>query len=78
MELYLANNKISDSKEIKYLNNLPKLLILDLSGNPISKDPNYRFFSVFSLKKLKVLDGISIEISEHQSAKELFTGMDKS
>jgi Leucine-rich repeat (LRR) protein len=37
MELYIGNNKISDSKHIKYLAGLTKLIILDLSGNPISK-----------------------------------------
>lgn len=37
MELYIGNNKINDSKHIKYLTGLTKLIILDLSGNPISK-----------------------------------------
>lgn len=37
MELYIGNNKISDTKHIKCLTGLTKLIILDLSGNPISK-----------------------------------------
>ena len=60
MELYIGNNKIKDSKEIKNLTSLNKLIILDLSGNPISKENNYRFYTLYLLKKLKVLDGISI------------------
>jgi Leucine-rich repeat (LRR) protein len=61
MELYLGNNKIVDSKEVKSLKDLQKLIILDMSGNPLSKDSSYRIFTLYILKKLKVLDGISIE-----------------
>lgn len=64
MELYLGNNRITDSKEIVNLKNSVKLIILDLSGNPFSRDPNYRIYTLFVIKKLKVLDGISIEASE--------------
>jgi len=64
MELYIGNNTITDSKEITYLKNLQKLIILDLSGNPFSRNPNYRIYTLFIIKKLKVLDGISIEASE--------------
>jgi len=35
--LYLANNKISDPKNIKYLNDLPNLHYIDLTGNKIAK-----------------------------------------
>lgn len=74
MELYIGNNKISDSNQIKSLSCLNKLIILDLSGNPISKEESYRFYTLYLLKKLKVLDGISIESPEHQQAREHFTG----
>ncbi|KAL4442869.1 hypothetical protein ABPG74_010758 [Tetrahymena malaccensis] len=74
MELYLGNNSITESKEITNLKGLQKLIILDLSGNPFSRDPNYRIYTLFIIKKLKVLDGISIEASEQQLAKDLFTG----
>jgi Leucine-rich repeat (LRR) protein len=74
MELYIGNNKITDSNQIKSLSGLNKLIILDLSGNPISREESYRFYTLFLLKKLKVLDGISIESPEHQQAREHFTG----
>ena len=74
MELYLGNNYIENVKEVKGLSELPKLIILDISGNPFTKEPNYRIFILFYMKKLKVLDGISIEASESQLAKETFTG----
>ena len=74
MELYFANNLIANPKEIQNLKHLHKLIILDISGNPLSKDPNYRIFTLYNLKKLKVLDGVSVEVAEHQIAKDLFTG----
>jgi len=44
------------------------MIILDLSGNPLSKDANYRHFTIFHSKKLKVLDGIPIELNERKTA----------
>ncbi len=74
MELYIGNNYIENVKEIKHLSELPKLIILDISGNPFTKEPSYRIFILFFIKKLKVLDGISIEAAEAQLARETFTG----
>lgn len=74
LELYLGNNLIANPKEIPHLKPLKKLIILDISGNPVAKDPNHRVFTLYNLKKLKVLDGVSVEIAEYQTAKDLFTG----
>ena len=74
MELYVGNNIIDDLKEIFNLKHLVKLIILDLSVNGMCRDQKYRLFAVFHLKKLKVLDGVSIEMSEHLEAKETYTG----
>lgn len=74
MELYLGNNRITTLKEINYIRALPKLLILDLSGNPVCKQKEYRSYIIYNLKKLKVLDGIGIDANEQQQAKEMFAG----
>lgn len=74
MEMYLSNNNLTNCKEIQNLNHLNKLIILDFSGNIMSNDPNYRIYTLYVVKKLKVLDGIAVELSEHQAAKDLFTG----
>lgn len=75
LELYIANNKLNVIKEIQvYLKPLPKLLILDLSGNPLSTTQNYRLFTIYNLRKLKVLDGVSIDSVESNSAKEQYSG----
>jgi Leucine-rich repeat (LRR) protein len=38
MELYLGNNLISDIKELIKLKALGRLIILDISGNYLSRD----------------------------------------
>ena len=55
MELYISNNKIDNLKEIILLMNQPKLIILDVSNNVFCKDPSYRIFTLYHLKRLKVI-----------------------
>ena len=76
MELYLGNNLISDVKETIKLKELQRLIILDISGNLMcqNKEQNYRIFCIFHLRKLRVLDGLSIDPTEHLEAKETFSG----
>lgn len=76
LELYIANNKLTNIKDVQmYLKPLPRLLILDLSGNPLTNTtPNYRLFTIYQLRKLKVLDGVSIDSIESNSAKEQYSG----
>lgn len=54
MEFYISNNKIENLKEIIMLMEQPKLIILDVSNNLFCKDPSYRIFTLYHLKKLKV------------------------
>ena len=74
MELYIGNNLISEVKELVKLKSLPRLIILDISGNYLCRESNYRIYCIFHIKKLKVLDGLSIEHTEHIEAKDTFAG----
>jgi Leucine-rich repeat (LRR) protein len=75
LELYIGNNWFTNMKQVVELKKLPKLIILDISGNEMWGQPNYRIYIIFHLKKkLKVLDGMSIEASEIQQANEMFSG----
>ena len=75
MELYIWNNCFVNLKQIWLLKELPKLIILDISGNEMWRDENFRIYVIFNLKKkLKVLDGLSIEATEIQKANEAFSG----
>lgn len=90
MELYIANNDITDLKEIFNLKSLSKLLILDLAGNPISSQQHYRLYLLYKLQLLhlkvhfrslhhkftvwQVVDGKSVDAEETEKAREQFSG----
>eukprot|EP00644_Phytophthora_capsici_P004087 jgi/Phyca11/131523/e_gw1.107.73.1 len=74
MELYLGNNQIDNLKEIQHLKSLPKLTILDLSGNEITRLPDYRIYSVYYLRRVKVLDGVSVSTQDQSNAKQKYSG----
>uniref|UniRef100_A0A7S3SJ09 U2A'/phosphoprotein 32 family A C-terminal domain-containing protein n=1 Tax=Strombidinopsis acuminata TaxID=141414 RepID=A0A7S3SJ09_9SPIT len=74
MELYIGNNRIAELKEVQQLRTLPKLIILDISGNELCRTTDSRSYVIFHLRKLKVLDGIGIDLREMNIAKERFAG----
>ena len=74
MELYMCSNRIMNVKEVQHLKTLPKLIIVDLSGNRLCRHESYRLYCVYYLRKLKVLDGIGVDINEQQSAREKYSG----
>ncbi|XP_042565653.1 leucine-rich repeat-containing protein 9 [Clupea harengus] len=74
-ELYVGNNKISTTRDIYNLKALTNLIILDLYRNPLlEKLENYRIYVVFHLPSLKALDGVAVEVSECDNAKDTFGG----
>lgn len=74
MELYLSNNRVDGLKEIQHLKSLPKLTILDLSGNEITRVVDYRLYAVYYLRRVKVLDEISISPQDQSDAKQKYSG----
>ncbi|CAH1791753.1 unnamed protein product [Owenia fusiformis] len=75
IELYIGNNNITNIREIFHLKNLNNFVILDLYGNPVGQSTtNYRLFVIYHLRTLKALDGIAIESSEANNARDMFGG----
>jgi len=74
MELYLCNNKVTPLSEVLWLKDLPKLIILDMFGNGCFNDPEYHLYTIFYLKKLKVLDGVPVDSAEQHKAREKYAG----
>uniref|UniRef100_A0A3Q2ZV72 Leucine rich repeat containing 9 n=1 Tax=Kryptolebias marmoratus TaxID=37003 RepID=A0A3Q2ZV72_KRYMA len=75
LELYIGGNQLSTSRDIYFLKGLQNLIILDLYGNPlVTKLENYRIYVVFHLPSLKALDGTAVDLSECESAKNMFRG----
>lgn len=50
MELYIANNNVSNLKDVGALHDMPKLIIADFSGNPLCANEAYRLYSVYNLR----------------------------
>ncbi|XP_063003742.1 leucine-rich repeat-containing protein 9 [Elgaria multicarinata webbii] len=75
VELYISNNYVSSNQEIYQLKGLNNLVILDMYGNLIVwKQENYRLFVIFHIPSLKALDGVAVEATEVENAKDLFGG----
>jgi len=74
MELYIGNNRLRRLREILVIRDLPKLIIVDLLGNPLCREEDYRLYTIYHLKKLKVLDGTGIEASEQSAARNKYAG----
>lgn len=74
LELYVGENLVDDLKEIRHLSNLKHLLVMDLWGNPLCRDKEFRLFCIFHIKELKVLDGYPIQPKELEDSKQAYTG----
>ncbi|KAK0143358.1 Leucine-rich repeat-containing protein 9 [Merluccius polli] len=75
LELYIGYNHIATTRDIFHLKVLTNLIILELHGNPlVDKLENYRIYVVFQLPALKALDGVGVEVTESESAKDVFGG----
>ncbi|XP_030628203.1 leucine-rich repeat-containing protein 9 [Chanos chanos] len=75
LELFVGNNHITTTRDIYHLKALTNLIILDLYGNPVvERLENYRIYVVFHLPSLKALDGVAVEVTESENAKDVFGG----
>ncbi|KAL2634362.1 hypothetical protein R1flu_005841 [Riccia fluitans] len=74
MELYAADNVLADPSELNYIRSLHKLIVVDLSGNPLCDCHDYRMYTVFTLRKLKVLDGRNVESNELTQSRNKYSG----
>ncbi|CAM9265882.1 unnamed protein product, partial [Hapterophycus canaliculatus] len=74
MELYCGNNDIATASEMDRLRSLPRLIILDTTGNPVCSSPHFRLLVLFKIPTLKVLDGVGVGGTEKNDAKLKFVG----
>lgn len=77
IELYIGNNLLTDIQEFFKNKTLSKLLILDISGNPFANinRKKIRESLLINLKKLKVLDGQTIDSMDKKQANEHVTAL---
>ncbi|KAJ3168498.1 Leucine-rich repeat-containing protein 9 [Geranomyces variabilis] len=74
MELYCGNNEVNDLLSIFPLRDLPRLIILDFTGNAVCQLESYRLFTIYHLARLKILDGTGISAKEQAAAREAYLG----
>lgn len=73
-ELYVGDNVVSHLFTTFPLKELPRLIILDLTGNPVCKLQNFRLFTVFHLNRLKILNGSGVTLKDQTQAKDIYMG----
>lgn len=71
--LVLTNNRLVNLVDIDPLASLPKLKVLSLLDNSITKKPNYRLYVIFKLKGLRLLDFKKVKQTERIEAEGLFS-----
>jgi hypothetical protein len=52
-ELYAANNRLTELRDVQRLRELSCLLILDLQGNPLVATSDYRLCAIYNARRLK-------------------------
>lgn len=72
--LILTNNFIQELGDIDALATLKQLKVLSLINNPIQEKAHYRYYVIFKLPQLKLLDFNKIRLKERQESKRLFSG----
>jgi hypothetical protein len=71
--LSLYNNKLRDLKAtLPYIRHLQYLVALDLFGNPLANEPNYRLLVVWTFPSLHVLDRHEVTDEERAAAVKKF------
>ena len=69
--LSMGNNDIKEQESVMYLRRFPKLRMLNMKGNPLTEDPDYRYFTIAHLNNLQYLDYSLVELCELLQAKDL-------
>ncbi|KAG6577882.1 Leucine-rich repeat-containing protein 48 [Phytophthora cinnamomi] len=70
--LSIGNNMLPSTEGLLYLKCLEKLRVLNLSGNPVCSDPEYRPFLLAHLEKLQYLDYALVDENETVQAREQY------
>ncbi|KAJ1503426.1 Dynein regulatory complex subunit 3 [Coelomomyces lativittatus] len=70
--LSIGNNCINEIQQISYLSRFESLRLLNASGNPICREPEYKNFVLSRLKNIKYLDYRLIDQAAINTAREIY------
>jgi len=68
----IGNNKLQGLEQMIYLRRFDKLRTLNMSGNPLCEDPNYRLFAIAYLSHLVYLDFRLVDADTRNKAHALY------
>ena len=76
--LLIANNRMRNlDKFLVFLSKFAFLKHLDLFGNPLAEEPDYRLKIIYAMPQIQVLDRHPVTVEERIKAKKLDPGYDK-
>lgn len=71
--LLVGNNRLRDLDNfLEFLRKFAFLEQLDLFGNPLAEEPDYRLKIIYHMPQIKVLDRHMVTLAERQKADKLF------
>lgn len=70
--LSIGNNDIKATDQLMYLRGFKTLRLVNLEGNPVCADPEYRMFVLAYIDGLKYLDYAMVQQSEVEAAREQY------
>nr|CDS15005.1 leucine rich repeat containing protein 9 [Echinococcus granulosus] len=74
-QLFISSNRITNYQSVLALSDLPDLRVVDLRFNPLKTQlSRYRLRTVYHLPHLAFLDGVEVNISEVNEAREALDG----
>ncbi|CDJ38498.1 leucine rich repeat protein, putative [Eimeria tenella] len=73
-QLYLNSNSIQGFRPLMHLSRCPCLRVLDLRNTPLSREAEYRPYTLYLLPTLKVLDGVEPKQEETAEVRQEFAG----
>jgi U2 small nuclear ribonucleoprotein A' len=70
--LVLSHNRIAALADLDALSGLKRVTVLSLVGNPVTRVPNYRLFTVYRFPALQLLDFARVRRKERLEAAKFF------
>lgn len=68
----LINNRISELEQLDPLADVPTITDLVLTGNPVTRNEQYRLYCIFLFPRLRVLDFAKIKPKERKESERIF------
>ncbi|XP_057299112.1 U2 small nuclear ribonucleoprotein A'-like [Hydractinia symbiolongicarpus] len=72
--LVLTNNNVQELADVDPLASVKSLSNICFLRNPVANKPNYRYYLIYKLPQVRVIDFQRVRMKERAAAKKLFSG----